>query len=179
MREIQVGNGLVALVDDEDFALVSLGNKWHASKGRNTHYARRNEWTDGHCVTVRMHNYITGLAYVDHINGNGLDNRRSNLRAATDSQNAMNRGMRTDNSSGFKGVYRRGRLWRAQIQIQGRRVHLGTFDDATDAALAYDAVARIEYGEYGTLNFPKPGEQPVRDEAEEIAGPIYQGVEVA
>ena len=168
MKEIPLNHGLIALVDDKDAEkILSLG-PWHASKDRWTFYACKTLYQSGRKVTTRMHTAITGLPYVDHINGNGLDNRRENLRGATPSQNAMNRGVQVNNTSGYKGVTEKRGKWRAQIQVQGRCVYLGTFIDAADAALAYDTTARLEHGEYATLNFPRLGERP--------AGPIYQGV---
>ena len=164
MKEIPLSRGLVAMVDDEDFELVASYGKWYAHRDDTTFYARKNFNRGGVWSSVRMHGVITGLSYVDHINGNGLDNRRSNLRAATDSQNAMNRGMRSDNTSGFKGVTQKRSKWHASLQVNGKRRHLGDFATRIEAARAYDAAALIYFGEFARPNFPP------------LAGPIYQGV---
>lgn len=91
----------------------------------------------------------------DHRNRNKLDNRRGNLRQATPLQNAVNQSLRKDNASGFKGVTWNKQVgkWKAQIRDTGRRLFLGYFHDATDAARAYDAKARDLFGEFAFLNF--------------------------
>jgi hypothetical protein len=94
---------------------------------------------------------------VDHHNHNGLDNRRFNLRLATDSTNQQNARKRiTKTTSRFKGVdfVKATGKWRARIAVNGRRLFLGSFDSELEAALAYDAAARKYFGEYACLNFP-------------------------
>lgn len=157
MREIPLTTGGVALVDDEDYDRVIEAGSWYAHQSLNTSYAKQNYRQDGGKYTTRsMHNFVTGLRYVDHINGNGLDNRRVNLRPATASQNQANQRMRRDNRSGFRGVQHapRGR-WRALIVVRGKRISLGYYDAGEDAARAYDAAAQDAFGEYARLNFPK------------------------
>ena len=93
---------------------------------------------------------------VDHINHDTLNNCLSNLRLATYSQQAQNRRLRSNNISGYRGVYFRkdsGR-WRAQISVNGKQIHLGHFNDPIEAAHAYDSAARIHHGEFAQLNFP-------------------------
>jgi hypothetical protein len=96
--------------------------------------------------------------HVDHINGNGLDNRESNLRLATSAQNTWNRDKNKNNTTGFKGVTcDKGRgKFRAQIRVNGKHVHLGWFDDPRKAAVAYDSGVRKYHGTFGCTNF-KPG----------------------
>jgi hypothetical protein len=94
----------------------------------------------------------------DHINHNGLDNRKTNLRICTTSQNAQNRPKDTRNISGYKGVGRcmsRGcnYEWRAEIKINGKKIHLGLFHSPEKAALAYDKAARNLFGEFALTNF--------------------------
>jgi len=103
-----------------------------------------------------MHNLVTGWGYVDHINGFGLDNRRSNLRASDYATNATNQRIRKNNTSGYKGVARNGRGWRALIQKDGHKTHLGTFATPELAALAYDQAAIELFGEFARPNFPDP-----------------------
>lgn len=158
MREIPLTSGGFALVDDEDFDRVTEAGSWYAHESLNTSYATQNYRPDGGKYTTRrMHSFITGLPYVDHVNGNGLDNRRTNLRLATASQNQANQRMRRDNTSGFRGVYWHapGRRWRALIIAKGKRISLGYYDAREDAARAYDAAAIEFFGEYARPNFPR------------------------
>ena len=156
MREISLTRGLVALVDDADYDVVVAAGKWHANPHRNTFYARRNiHLCDRRTTSVQMHNLVTGWSFVDHVNGDGLDNRRANLRPADHSKNAMNRAMAANNTSGFKGVSRRGSKWVAYVKVKGRQTHLGYFDTPQQAALAYDAAALESFGEFARPNFPK------------------------
>lgn len=161
MKEIPLTQGKVALVDDADAAIVAP-YKWYASRHRGTFYARTD--TGGRLVRRRlaMHRVILGLGAgdgreVDHINGNGLDNRRANLRICTHAENLRNRGPQRNNRSGYKGVslHPDGK-WTAHISINGSRNvrYLGLFSTPEDAARAYDAAARDLFGEYARLNFP-------------------------
>ena len=152
MKQIELTRGYVATVDDADYEwLTSLGS-WSAREtvdGRV--YAQRAVGR----TTEQMHRVIAGHALVDHINGDGLDNRRSNLRPATVTQNNRNARRRKDNRSGFKGVTRQASgLWRARITVDGLQIRLGTFDAPEDAARAYDAAAIHHFGEFARLNFP-------------------------
>lgn len=109
--------------------------------------------------TILMHRLITGAApgqEVDHVNRDGLDNRRANLRVATRSQQIANQDIRLDNTSGYRGVsWRRdSRRWQAQLTVNGKWRGLGCYDDPEDAARAYDAAAREHFGEFAVLNFP-------------------------
>lgn len=150
MPEIQLTRGLVARVDDADLAAVLAGGPWNAHKNKRAFYARHR--IDVH-RSVFMHTFLTGWPLVDHINGDGLDNRRANLRPATASQNCGNRPQLNDNNtSGFKGVTRhRSSRWIARCA----GVHVGVFDTAEDAALAYDAAAIARWGEFARPNFPR------------------------
>ena len=92
-------------------------------------------------------------SYVDHINGNKLDNRRSNLRIATNSQNMMNRGKTASNTSGYKGVFKNRSLWMARIKVEGRPIYLGSFVTKEEAAFKYDIAAKKYHKEFANLNF--------------------------
>ncbi len=163
MREILLTKGKVALVDDADYAELSR-HKWFADESGRTFYALRMvRKSKGKQGKVRMHRVITGAEIgqeVDHINMNGLDNRRENLRLCSPAENRYNRVKRPDNVSGYKGVawQKDCQKWVAYISGEKQR-YLGLFENALVAALAYDAAARIQYGEFARLNFPGPGER--------------------
>ena len=160
MRTITLGGkkaaGRAAFVDDADYELVAV-HPWHIQMTPypGLCYALANIRDAGRWRPVKMHVLVTGWALTDHIDGDGLNNQRSNLRPATHSQNMQNRRGAAGHSSRYKGVsLRETGKWRALIRIDGRLVHLGQFDDELPAALAYDAAARAAFGEYARPNFP-------------------------
>jgi len=154
MKEIQLANGLgVAIIDDCDFERISR-YKWHINKARNyTAYARRKE--RGRAIPMQKEIMQPQEGFiVDHINRDGLDNRRSNLRIATASQNGANRRKKKNATSIYLGVsIERGRNRpRAQITKDGKTIKLGRFDTERDAAAAYDAAAIELHGDFATTN---------------------------
>ena len=154
---VPLTRGLHALVDKADYERVAAF-KWSARPNNKTVYAQRAILLpDGRTSTQQMHTFITGSVGVDHVNRNGLDNRRMNLRPATTSQNNANQGIRRDNTSGFKGVSweAANRRWHARIRSDGKLHSLGRYATREEAALAYDAAATEFFGEYAHLNFPK------------------------
>lgn len=161
MRQIPLTLGYVALVDDEDYDRVMAAGKWHARPDRKSTYARRTIGTNGRRRNVYLHSVLTGWPLVDHANGNGLDNRRANLRPATNAENQRNRPVQANNTSGFKGVGLHRGKWRAQIKLDGKRRHLGYFATPDEAGRAYDDAARELHGEFARLNFPGPSERGV------------------
>lgn len=155
---VPLSRGYTALVDAADYDRVTAAGPWHAHPGQRTTYAQHNvRRAEGGWTSESMHAFLTDFPLVDHVNGNGLDNRRANLRPATSGGNAANRPVRRDSRSGFKGVFPNpiGRPWRAQICVNGHKRHLGLYDTAEDAARAYDAAASEAWGEFARLNFPK------------------------
>jgi AP2 domain/HNH endonuclease len=160
VRELPLSRGEVALVDDEDFDRVAAIGKWYANPSCQTFYARKN-FSVGtrrapRYTSLLMHTLITGWALVDHVNHNGLDNRRANLRQATEQQNSRNRRLRSDNTTGYKGVSFRSKRgdWTACIWDGHRTRHLGRHSNPISAAIAYDVAARQLFGEFAHLNFP-------------------------
>lgn len=148
-KEIKLTQEKVTIVDDEDYEYLSQF-KWYAHKNYCTFYARRNiRLINGKQTLICMHQDIMGSPPTgyewDHEDGNGLNNRRSNLRHVTHRQNMQN--MRNQNStSQFPGVcwYKEGKKWRATIKIDEKIKHLGYFEDEIDAATAYkDALKTI------------------------------------
>lgn len=154
---IPLSGGYVALVDITDLATLAAMGAWHAVPSGRTVYAARNDRRGDRYATVRMHNVITGLSYVDHVNGDGLDNRRSNLRPATHGQNMANKRRYRNNTSGFKGVTWHGQRerWQARLWSDGKQHYLGLHDTAEAAARAYDEAASSLFGTFARLNFPK------------------------
>lgn len=155
IRYIALTRGKFAIVDAADFEELSQ-YKWHAMEVKGKFYARRSVAGGG---AVLMHRQIMqpgpGML-VDHINGNGVDNRRSNMRECTPQQNGCN-GRPREGSSQFKGVSRHGDKWAAQIMYCGEAFRLGLFDDEVAAAKARDAKAFALQGEFAYLNFPRDG----------------------
>lgn len=165
VREIPLTKGYVALVDDEDFERVNAF-KW-------TTYLRKR--VDGSVIvygyrltprdengsrrSIYLHRFILSApdgVDVDHINGDGLNCTRSNMRIATRSQNLGNQRAKGTNTSGFKGVRRHKGRWMAQIGHDWQKHYLGRYDDPAFAAAVYDAAARHFFGPFALTNFPEP-----------------------
>lgn len=145
--------GYEAVIDAADAGIVGAHN-WHAIVGRNTVYAACSIFTSGKWSRSYLHRFLTdppkGIE-VDHINRNGMDNRRSNLRCATRSQNACNQRLNRGNSVGLKGVSWHGGVgrFRAYIRLNGHQKHLGYFDCPESAHKAYCAASVEMHGEWG------------------------------
>lgn len=164
MREIALSNGGVALVDDE-FAHLDAWTWRRSMRGYAVRMIRMPGRGKYQLATLSMHHCITGEPLggfeVDHINGDQLNNQRSNLRIVTRAQNMWNTRKRSGMSSRYKGVSWKSshKQWYARIQVHGEMMHLGLYRTEQAAALAYDFAARTHYGEFARLNFPMEGEQ--------------------
>jgi hypothetical protein len=160
------GKNSYAIIDAANLLLVAP-HRWFLSKSPTSDmcYAiRTGIKKGGKYTTVYMHAVVRpDLKKIDHRNRNGLDNRRKNLRRASEGQNQMNRGLPKNNTSGFKGVshVKRNGKWRAHIR-RSALFYLGDFPTAREAALAYDAAARKHCGRFARFNFPRRGERSVR-----------------
>lgn len=161
MKRIPLSQGKFALVDDEDFEFLSQW-KWGLDRS-GSGYASRNAYLGGgrknpKRQTIRMHRLILGLpGDVDHIDGDGLNNQKSNLRPCGARQNAQNRRVYSNNSSGYKGVCfnTRDNKYQANIRVDGRLKFLGYFKDAAGAATAYNEAANKYFGEFARPNIIK------------------------
>lgn len=156
MKYIPLTQGKFAIVDDEDYEELSK-YKWHLSK-LSIFYARKTrKYESGKFSTISMHRYLLNAQkgmFVDHINGNGLDNRRSNIRICTQKENNRNMRIGKKNKSGYKGVSwaTDAQKWRAFIYVEGKNINLGRFSDKEAAAGAYNEAAKKYHGEFASLN---------------------------
>jgi len=153
MKEVRLTPSGIALIDDEDFELLA-GFRLRLLQQKTSRYV---QFSCNKKVTL-LHRFLLNAPkgiYVDHINNDGLDNRRSNLRLCTPSQNQAWSWKRvTGTTSPFKGVSGSTNHWRAAIIHQGKKSYIGSFRNQIDAALAYDEFAKSLFGEFAMVNFP-------------------------
>lgn len=158
---IHLPKGKISIIDDDCFEYVNR-HKWYAAwNGRKWYVVRHARKSEQYpTAIVYLHRFIMGVTdrhvYIDHINGDGLDCRRDNMRLCTNYQNLFNRGKQKSNKlGGFKGVTfdkARGKFM-ARITRNGETFNLGRFNTAIEAALVYDNAALIYHGEFAHLNF--------------------------
>jgi len=156
-KTIELSQGYVAIVDDEDYEYLSQSN-WHARNTPNGVYAVSNR----NGTTIQMHRIILNAPknlMVDHRDRNGLNNTRGNLRLSTRSQNLMNsKKPNKGKTSKYKGVHflkkagESAKSWRSEIRLNKRAIYLGVFHTEIEAALAYNAAALKYFGEFAKLN---------------------------
>jgi len=141
MKQITLTRGKAALVDDDMYIYLNQW-KWHAIKGRNTFYAARHIIRNGKRGYITMqHDVLSDKKgfIIDHIDQNGLNNLRRNLRRVNIRGNSLNSCQYKNNKSGFRGVYKHRKSWRADKTVYGHTIHLGSFQTKEDAAMAYIA----------------------------------------
>lgn len=158
MVELPLSRGMVALIDDSDFRLVG-GRKWYAKTFENGTYAAHTEYGSSGRTgrTLLLHRVLMGAKageFVDHRNGDTLDNQRGNLRITTNAQNCQNQKLRSNNTSGYKGVtfHPNNKNWVAKIHANNKAIHVGVFQTSEEAALAYNEAALKYHGEFARLN---------------------------
>lgn len=153
-KTIPLSRGKTAFVDDEDYENL-IRYRWYAKPSNRNWYAVT--YNNKSKKQINMENFIidnpNGLI-IDHINRNGLDNQRKNLRLATKTQNLRNSRKRRNTSSKYKGVslYKRYNKWEANIRVNKKLLHLGFFDDEKEAAMAYNEAAKKHFGDFANLN---------------------------
>jgi len=158
-RRIYLGEGKWVILDQQDYCRLS-GFKWYVNGNGVNFYAFRNMVVGPGLTRMKsMHRDIMNAPkgiLVDHRNHDTLDNRSSNLRLATHSQNTCNRRKKKNGSSQFLGVYfnKEKSTWDSQIMHNGKKIWVGRFQTQIDAARAYDEAARKYHGEFARLNFP-------------------------
>jgi hypothetical protein len=144
------------LIDDEDFDLFNK-YAWYIKVCSHTNYLVRSMTGKDHSKREYFHRKIMnpGKNHIDHIDSNGLNNRKSNLRPCSRSKNMQNSKKPKNNKSGYKGVHwcKEHKSWRAKIMVDGKAIYIGSFKNKEDAALAYDVAAKKYHGEFANLNF--------------------------
>lgn len=156
MKEIELSQGKKASVDDRDFEWLNQW-KWYCTPiKRGTCYAARHIYIGGKRTNLFMHQLLLitpERMEIDHLDGNGLNNTRNNIRICSHAENIHNSSA-IIKSSRFKGVswHAKDKRWRAQIAVNGTRVHLGQFTDEREAAFAYNKAAVLYFGEFARLN---------------------------
>jgi len=142
MKKIELSQGKYALVDNEDFNMLDK-HKWYANKNGNTFYAvRESKKVEGKKMKIYMHRIIAKTLNnmeTDHIDRDGLNNQRKNLRVCSHSENLINRTMLKSNTSGYRGISwsKLSKKWRAVISINKRYINLGSFVKIEEAYNAY------------------------------------------
>lgn len=163
-KKIKLTQNKYAIVDDNDYDYLSQF-KWYASKTKNTFYAMRNSsMIKGKRKKILMHREIMQPIdgfIIDHINHNGLDNRKSNLRFCTKQQNNCNILRRKKFTSKYRGVHwaSYANKWRAQITVNKKPIYLGLFNTEEDAAISYNEAAVKYHKDFGVINNVKNKKQ--------------------
>ena len=150
MKKIKLSQNKYTIVDDEDYNFLNK-YKWSTSKNKNVYYARKRH----NNTKITMHRMIMNQdknKQIDHINGNGLDNRKCNLRICTQSQNLHNARISKRNTSGYKGIswYKKSKKWLVRISVNGKNKHIGYFIDINEAKNSYIKAAKKYHKEFAS-----------------------------
>ena len=156
MKEIILNNGDITVVDDIDY-LEFMPYTWYLNVGK---YVWREIYINKISSTIWLHREILKRVGIkefemcDHIDGNTLNNLRSNLRPATRSQNGMNGKLSSNNTSGYRNIHWsvRDQIWKASIQINGQRIHIGSYKRKEQAIFDYKLMAKLYYGEFARFD---------------------------
>ncbi|MGL4320785.1 MAG: hypothetical protein ACRCS3_07975 [Paracoccaceae bacterium] len=153
---IPLTQGYEAIIDAVDVPLVEDYNWYAKLRGHAVYAMRTSRDAHGKNQTTLLHRAILpapSAKHIDHISGDGLDNRRANIRAASPMQNSQNQKLRKDNTSGFKGVYwnKLRRAWLSRIGCGGEKIHLGYFPTAKAAHAAYCKASKRLHGKFGRV----------------------------
>jgi hypothetical protein len=162
MKEIKIGGHkknskiiLFSVVDDEDFDKINK-YKWSILTSGNKKYACRQYKKDGKIKRIFLHRYIMNTEdnkiQIDHIDGNTMNNQKSNLRSCSPKENCYNKKVASNNTSGYKGVWSYKHMWVASIQKDNKKFHCGRFENKEDAKEAYNKKAEELFGDFANLN---------------------------
>lgn len=157
MKTLPLSTGGVTLIDDEDYDYLSKWT-WRAMKSGHVYRVTRDKPKNGQygkMITILMHRVVMGAIngqIVDHSNRIPADNRKVNLRFCSHRQNMRNQKLSKRNTSGYKGVYKAGKNWRAVIVLDGKDTHLGVYATPVQAAVAFNERAMRIDPEYYCLN---------------------------
>ena len=164
MKTVPLSQGYITIVDDFEYDRAMVGPKWYARVERRPDgstwnvYVLRNVIRNGKRTTEQLHRFLLGITdpkiEVDHRDGDGLNNCRSNLRVATAAQNQHNQRLRIDSTTGLKGTYfhEGAGKFKAQITVNRKVKGLGHFTSPYDAARAYDGAALEAFGDFAMTN---------------------------
>lgn len=158
LKRYTLTHGFEAIIDADDWDRVLAAGPWHAHRFPGRVYAKRSYWQGGKTRNQTLHRFIMGAEprrMVMHRNGDGLDCRKSNLVYGDEHKNGASVRRKQPSASKYRGVVKgvRGKPWRAAIKVRSKNLHLGCFNTEEEAAMAYDAAARIHFGEFATPNF--------------------------
>jgi hypothetical protein len=136
MKEINLSENKKALIDDDDYDLISQF-KWFSSKNRNVFYAEKTDFIGSKKIKTKMHRLILNITnkknQIDHIDGNGLNNKKNNLRICSHSTNLRNCKTPSTNTSGYKGVCWHNNRWEARMKVNGKIINFGNFNNKDKA----------------------------------------------
>jgi hypothetical protein len=157
MKELKLTKGYVAIVDDEDFEIVSQWH-WSATKCCDKVYARRTQRYGNKKVQVYLHRYLMNIhlcdktVFCDHKDRDTMNNQKSNLRVCTAAENQRNKTKKRNGMHKYMGVSANHKRFSASLSLNGKRVYIGTYDTQEEAAIAYNKKKIEVHGDFVNLN---------------------------